>query len=421
MRACEAGRERGEREQCQRGREVPQPPGTAADQVRHERRAGEDGGLLPAPALEQDVAGDGQRDGQQREQHQRPGEAHRRPPRRRRWFASGRSQSPSVETTTCADAERGQLASDLGALGGRGGGEALAQPGAGRVDAQLASGLGIDEPELAHVRQRLLARIADLDREHVVAAGELEQRRPPVARAAEVGDDGDERALACEPGDEVERAAERGRAAALEDGLAPEREQQPEHACPPLPRRDRLRVAVAERDEAEPVAAAAREVAERERHAFGDVGLPALRGAERHRRRDVERQPRHEHALGEVDTHVRLARSGGHVPLDPAHVVPGDVRPHLCELAAGAEDRGAMVAGEQPFDPPPDRQVERAEQGLGQRAGPRTVRRALLRCRLGSDRQAALSRLPSSISGAATFASTASRITSASTCSASAW
>ena len=131
---------------------------------------------------------------------------------------------------------------------------------------------------------------------------------------------------------------------------------------------------VAERDEAEPVAAAAREMAERERDAFRDVRLPALGGAERHRGRDVEREPRHEHALGEVDAHVRLAGPRGHVPLDPAHVVPGDVRPHLGELAAGAEDRRAVVAGEQSLDPAPDRQIERAEQRLGQRAGPRPVR-----------------------------------------------
>ena len=108
-----------------------------------------------------------------------------------------------------------------------------------------------------------------------MAAGELEQRRAPVARAAEVGDDDDERALAREPADASERLAERGRSAALEDGLAPEREQQPEQARPALPRRrSRARLAVAERDEAEPVAAARREMAERERDALRDVGLP---------------------------------------------------------------------------------------------------------------------------------------------------
>ena len=64
------------------------------------------------------------------------------------------------------------------------------------VDAQARAGLRVDEPELADVDELLLARVADLDREHVVPAGEVEERPAPVARAAEVGDDDDERALA---------------------------------------------------------------------------------------------------------------------------------------------------------------------------------------------------------------------------------
>ena len=152
-----------------------------------------------------------------------------RPPRCRRWSANGRSQSPSVESTTWPTPSDVELACDLGALGGGGGLEALAQLRARSVDAELPTGLGIDEAELAHVRQRLLARVADLDREHVMPAGELEQRQAPVARAAKVRDDGDERALPRHPGDEPERGAERGRAASLQHGLAPQREQEAQH------------------------------------------------------------------------------------------------------------------------------------------------------------------------------------------------
>ena len=318
-----------------------------------------------------------------------------------------------------ADAERRQLLRDLLPLRGRRRREALAQLRVRGVDAELAAGLGIDEPELADVRQRLLARVADLDREHVVAARELEQRRAPVARAAEVGDDGDERALLRHPRHQPERRAERGRTASLEHRLLPQREQQPEHPRPAGARRDRPRLLVAEGDEAEPVAAAAGEVAERERDPFGHVGLPPLGGAERHRRRDVEREPGHEHALGEVDADVGLAGPRGHVPLDPADVVAGHVGTHLGELAALAEHGRAVVAGQHPLDPAPDRQVERAEQRLRQRPRPRPVGRAGVR--LGSDRQAADSLLATSSSGAVTFSSTASRILSASTCSASAW
>ena len=51
------------------------------------------------------------------------------------------------------------------------GGEALAQAAAPRVDAQLPAGLRIDEPEHTDVRELLLARVADLDGEHLVPAG----------------------------------------------------------------------------------------------------------------------------------------------------------------------------------------------------------------------------------------------------------
>ena len=64
------------------------------------------------------------------------------------------------------------------------------------VDAEPRPCLRIGEPHLTDVDELLLARIADLDREHVVARGEVDELLLPVARAAEVGDDGDERALA---------------------------------------------------------------------------------------------------------------------------------------------------------------------------------------------------------------------------------
>ena len=320
-----------------------------------------------------------------------------------------------------ADAERRELVRDLGALRRGRRLEPLAQPRARGVDAELPPGLGIDEAELAHVRQRLLARVADLDGEHVMAAGELEQRQAPVARPAKVGDDGDERALPRHPGDEPERRSERRGPASFEHGLAPQREQEAQHPGAARAWRDDLRPVVAEADETEPVAPPACEMAERERHALRHVGLPSLGRSERHRGRDVECEPRHEHALGEVDANVRLAGPRGHVPFDPAHVVAGDVRPHLGELAARAEHRRAVVAGEHPFDPPPDRQVERPQQRLRERARPRPVRPAGELGRLGSDRQAAVTRLLRSSSGAITFSITASRILSASTCSARAW
>src|SRR5262249_25421150 len=94
-----------------------------------------------------------------------------------------------------ARADRCQLGGDVAAIGLRGGGEARTQLGAARVDAELPTGLRVDEPQLAGVRQLLLAGIADLDGDHLMAAGELEQRLAPVTRSSEVGDEDDERAL----------------------------------------------------------------------------------------------------------------------------------------------------------------------------------------------------------------------------------
>ena len=145
-------------------------------------------------------------------------------------------------------------------------------------------GLGIDEPEVAGVRKLLLARIADLDGDHVVAAGELEQRAAPVERPAEVGDDDDERALSRERARPARSLAERRRAdppsAVFVVVLGAERGEKADQPDPALSGRERLRVPVPEGDDAEPVAAAARDVADRERGALGDVGLAAVGGAE---------------------------------------------------------------------------------------------------------------------------------------------
>ena len=90
--------------------------------------------------------------------------------------------------------------------------------------------------------------------------------------------------------------------------------------------------------------------------------------------RRVEHDPGRQHALREMDAYVRYARARGDVPVDPPHVVAGLVRAHLSELGAHAEPRRAVVAGEQAFDPAPDRQVERAQQRPGERPGARARR-----------------------------------------------
>ncbi len=97
-------------------------------------------------------------------------------------------------------------------LGGSRDREALAQRPVARVDAELPPALGIDEPELAHVGELLLARVANLDGQDGVTSREAKQRVAPVDRTAEVRDDDDQGALPREPIGELERAAQRAAA-----------------------------------------------------------------------------------------------------------------------------------------------------------------------------------------------------------------
>ncbi len=131
-----------------------------------------------------------------------------------------------------------------------------------------------------------------------------------------------------------------------------------------------------ERDEAEPVATLRGEMTHGDGDAFGDIGLAAVGSAERHRRGDVEQEPRREGALRDEDAHVRDGRPRGHVPVDPADVVAGLVRTDLGELEAAPEVAGAVLPGDEATDPAPDAQVERADQHLGRRTRSGPVRGA---------------------------------------------
>ena len=161
--------------------------------------------------------------------------------------------------------------------------------------------------------------------------------------------------------------------------LAVEGEQEPDERSPPLTGRNRGRLLAAERQHAEAVPVACRNVAQRECDPLSNVGLAPVGRAERHGDRRVENDPAHEHALGELHTHVRLAGARRHVPVDVADVVvPRHVGTHLCELRAAAEDVRAMVAGEQALHAAHDRQVERPEELVGKWARARP-RRSVLR------------------------------------------
>ena len=363
-----------ERDEQDERREVAEPPRLAIDDVRQQIRVPEPRLRRDPPAVPIDVERDEDRQSGERAEDERPVEAHARLLRRN--VTSGRSQSPDVLRTTCRTPIDENVARHLAPFGCRGDGEALAETTAARVDAELPSGLGIDEPEEPDVGQLLLARIADLDGDDVVVPRELEQRPPPLAVAAKVGDDHDERALsrkrACAREGVREATSLPGPPSAR---LAAQRGEQADQADAPLTRRDRSGLAAAERDDAEAVPAARGEVTDRDGDALRHVGLAPVGRAELHRHGGVEHEPRHEHALGEVDADVWLARSGGRVPVDAANVVARDVRAHHRELRSRAEQVRAEVAREQALDPATDGDVQRAEQALGHRAGPGTRRR----------------------------------------------
>jgi hypothetical protein len=126
-----------------------------------------------------DVARDRERHEQEGPQERGPDEAHREAPRRRK-EAKGRSQSPDVERTTCCVPSRTRAAANA-ARSASASAAKRARSLALRVSTrQLTSRLGIDQRQVADVRQRLLARVADLDRDDVVAAREVEHRPAPV-------------------------------------------------------------------------------------------------------------------------------------------------------------------------------------------------------------------------------------------------
>src|SRR5206468_3867743 len=140
-------------------------------------------------------------------------------------------------------------------LFGGGGGEALAEGSAARVDPDLPARLRVDEPQLADVGKLLLARVADLDRQYLVPAHQLEQRLAPVEWPTEVGHDHDDPALPRDRAGAVQRLSQRRDAYVLLFRLALQRGEQPDQSRASLRRGQRRRVRVAERRDPEPVAA----------------------------------------------------------------------------------------------------------------------------------------------------------------------
>ena len=207
--------------------------------------------------------------------------------------------------------------------------------GAGRrCRPAAAARLRIDEPELADVRQLLLARVADLDRDHV-GGRRARAAAPPVERAAEVGDDGDEGALAAAAADRGQRLGERGRAGLGGLGLLAQRGQQTAGRIGPA-------AAAAIRGSAPPKVTMPSRLPRRVPTWPTASARPRRRPPCAGRRCRTSstatcRARATSSARARPGRPARAAHARRHVPVDPAHVVARLVRPHLRELAADPE------------------------------------------------------------------------------------
>ena len=417
----DADDEQRQRDERERRRHVA-PPSRAT----RRRGSGREPGSRTAPprggagARRAIVEPDEQRDRGETDERERPDEGHRAPPAHEdrevaQPVAVGRERD-------VGDAGRRELARHRRALGGRRGGEPLAEARSSSCRPGAAG--------------RSRGRRARASRP---ARGPARAGRAPRSRRPRAGRRGGGAVAASRAG----RGSRRRSRRALAGGPRPRPAGAPRRARRPRRRRGRrlVRRASASSRPTRParpwVGASTRSDAPKPtrptRFPRTDAACPtasatpsatsALRrvgGAERHRRRRVEDDPRDEHALGEVDADVRLRRPRGDVPVDLAHVVPRHVRAHLRQLGAAAEQGRPVVAGEQPVDAPGDRQLERLEQRVGHGPGPGSVRG-----RLGAERTQdadhAAAGLPSSSRGCGTAAITASSTSSADRSSASAW
>ena len=262
-------------------------PGHPVDDVRQERG-------LDEPGRRRARAGAGTRRSRRRRQARAAARAARaarrsslRPRVAEERRSSSRSQSPCVEQHDVPRAGRGDLGRDLAALLRGRGREPRAQP---RRSTCRPAAAGPSPGSTSEQLRRASAAPARARRgsrppprgggRRASSSGRRQSRGPRKSETTTTY-----AALPREVAD-AQRAPRRSRSrrpcvgARLRGLLLAQGEQQAEQARPSLPRRQRARLLVAEGDEAEPVAAARRRVADRERGALGDVGLPALGRAE---------------------------------------------------------------------------------------------------------------------------------------------
>ena len=132
--------------------------------------------------------------------------------------------------------------------------------------------------------------------------------------------------------------------------------------CDPTRERRRPGDAIgAEYADAEPVTRPVGQQADHGGHGGGKVSLLRNDRAERHARRLVQQQPGFELVLRLRQPQVRLPRPRGDLPVDASYVMTGLVARELLGFTAGTEPYAAVLAMQQPVQPPPDGEVKTPE------------------------------------------------------------
>ena len=283
---------------------------------------------------------------------------------------------------------------------------------------EVTAGLRVDEPELAHIRKLLLARVADLDCDHVVAAASSSSgsRQSSGPRKSETKTTSARwrarrrRAASASPSDVgADTARARAPRAAWRAGRAgpPGPGEAEAHRCrrrtSSTPSRFPRRVETCPIASATPSATSALRRSAVPKRIDGDVSstshVTSTRSASLTRTcgspvRAVTSQS------------MRRTSSPATYGLICASSVPG------------AEQRRLVVAREQPLNAAADRDIERAQEAIRDRTGPGPLGERTASARARSSRRG---RPRTSSWGTGTTARTRSRIESAVTSSASAW
>ena len=240
-------------------------------------------------------------------------------------------------------------------------------------------------------------------------------RALPSVVVAEIGDDDDEAGLPSKSG----QPPQPGRhpvdvLVAVDRDALGEQPRERDHPRLRAPWSQDPRSLCAGRQQPDAAGAADPDPPEHECDAFGDIGLQPPRRAERHRRGDVEHDPRRQRPLRDMQADVRHARAArGRGRVDVTDVIADLVRPDLGEFHPEPNPRRAAFARQRPRQQPVDRDVERLDQRLWDRAGTLASRRRLNE--VGRHPAAATGlvrwRRPGSVTAASTRSSSSSAVT----------